>query len=346
MADNLRVRTDQVRSFKKSSGWVFAIGAALAAAAVVQYCAQQAEQENPPLGKFIEVDGVRLHYIERGNGPPLVLFHGNASMMQDFGLSGLLDLASRHYRVIVFDRPGYGYSERPRDRIWSPTEQARLFHRALQKLNVERPIVLGHSWGTLVALALALEYPADVRGLVLLSGYYYPTPRLDVPLVSGPAIPGLGDLMRFTISPLIGRLMWPVMRKRIFAPAEPPVRFSAFPLWMTLRPSQLRASAAESALMIPAAMALRRRYHELEMPLVIMAGADDRYVKADTHSVRLHRELPRSELHLVPGAGHMVHHAVPEQVMQAIDSAEKASLRGSNRAAGDVSVPYQQGLPH
>ncbi|MBA2690082.1 MAG: alpha/beta hydrolase, partial [Burkholderiales bacterium] len=241
-------------------------------------------------------------------------------------ISGVLDLAASNYRVIAFDRPGYGYSERPRSKLWSPRAQAELLRKALQRLDVERPIVLGHSWGTLVAIAMALQYPAEVRSLVLLSGYYFPTVRLDVPFAAQPAIPLLGDIMRYTVSPLLGRLIWPGLIKRMFAPANVPVHFKAFPVWMSLRPSQLRASAAESALMIPAVIALRRRYRELTMPVVIMAGADDRYVSARHHSERLHEELPHSDLRLAPGAGHMVHHLVPHEVMAAIDSAAEAAV--------------------
>jgi pimeloyl-ACP methyl ester carboxylesterase len=303
------------------------IGAAMAATAlVVRYKKQQAERDNPPIGKFIEVDGVRLHYIERGQGQPLVLLHGNGTMIQDFDLSGVVDLASEHYRVIVFDRPGYGYSTRPRGgKSWNPKAQADLLHNALRRLGVERPIVVGHSWGTLVALSLALSYPAYVHSLVLLSGYYFPTIRLDVPLLSPPAIPVLGDIMRYTISPLLGRMMWPGLLRIMFGPPAVPENFRPFPVWMALRPKQLRASAAESGLMLPAVFALRHRYHELTLPVTIMAGADDRFVSAKRHSAQLHEELRHSNLHLVPGAGHMIQHLAPHEVMAAIDSSAKAA---------------------
>jgi pimeloyl-ACP methyl ester carboxylesterase len=198
-------------------------------------------------------------------------------------------------------------------------------------LGVERPVVLGHSWGTQVALAYALEFPSQVRSLVLLSGYYFPTLRLDVPLLSPPAIPLLGDVLRYTISPWIGRLIWPLMLKRIFGPAPMPPRFAAFPVWMVLRPSQLRAAAAEAALMIPDAMALRKRYRDLDLPVMIIAGEADRHVDARQQSARLHTELPRSDLRLMPGVGHMIHHSVPRQVMEAIDT---------------VAMPYPQTRCH
>jgi pimeloyl-ACP methyl ester carboxylesterase len=297
-----------------------AIAATAIAALAVRSQARRAERENPPTGQFIEVDGVRLHYVERGQGEPVVLLHGNATMAQDFDLSGVLDITAGRYRVIAFDRPGYGHSARPGDRIWTPEAQARLLHQALRQLGVERPIVVGHSWGTLVALAFGLNYPEDVKSLVLLSGYYFPTLRLDVPVLATPAIPLLGTLMRHTISPLLGRMMWPRMAKKIFGPAPVPLRFARFPEWMSLRPSQLRASAAEAALMVPAAAWLRRRYRELRTPAVILAGAGDKVVSSK-QSTRLHEALRRSELTVVPVTGHMIHYLWPRKILAAIDRA-------------------------
>jgi len=223
------------------------------------------------------VDGVRLHYVERGKGEPLVLLHGNGSMIQDFETSGLIALAARTYRVIVFDRPGYGHSERPRSTLWTANAQAGLIHNALSQIGVSRAIVLGHSWGASVAVALALKYEATVKALVLASGYYYPTVRADVVALSGPAVPILGDIVRYTLSPLLGRLTWPLQMRKIFGTASVPEKFGAFPSEMAMRPSQIRASAEESALMIPGAFALREGYGDLRMPVVIIAGHEDRH---------------------------------------------------------------------
>jgi pimeloyl-ACP methyl ester carboxylesterase len=281
---------------------------------------KQAEAENPPRGRFVEVDGVRLHYIERGEGPVLVLLHGNGVLANDFEHSGLLDRAAQHYRVIAFDRPGFGYSERPRSTVWTPQAQARLLHHALQELEVDSAIVLGHSWGTLVALSMALEVPDFVRGLVLLSGYYYPSLRLDVPMLSGPAIPVLGDLMRYTVSPILTRMMWRPLTKNVFSPQPVADSFRRLKPWMALRPGQLRASAAETALMVPAAMALAKRYPELKVPAVLIAGTQDKIVDFSHNSERLNERIPDSELQLQPGVGHMTHYANPDQVMAAIDA--------------------------
>ena len=298
-----------------------AAAALLTSAAFVHQRAWQAERRNPPRGRFIEVDGVRLHYVERGAGPPLVMLHGLGSMVEELLLSPLFGLAAARYRVIAIDRPGYGHSSRPRGRWWGPQAQAELFHRMLTQLGIERPVLLGHSFGALVAAALALEHPASLKGVVLASGYYFPSTRLDVPLMAPPAIPVLGDLLRHTVSPLIGRAMWPGMLRLMFRPAPVPAYFSRFPVWMALRPSQLRAGAEEAAVLIPSAMLLQKRYGSLERPPIIVAGAQDRYVDPEHHSARLAAMIPGSELLLSPRAGHMVHHSDPRRVLQAIEQA-------------------------
>src|SRR4051812_24877260 len=295
--------------------------AALAATAVYTVAqAHAAERKTPPIGHFLDVDGVRLHYIERGQGDPVVLIHGNGALIQDFIVSGLVDGLSERHRVIVFDRPGFGYSTRPRTRIWTPMAQADVLRKALDQLGVEQAIVLGHSWGTLVAVALALQAPILVRGVVLLSGYYFPTARLDVPILSQPAIPVIGDVMRYTVSPLLGRLLLPRIIRRLFEPAPVPERFEQlFPKGLTLRPSHLRASAADTALMVPAATELQARYRDLKVPVTIMTGVDDQVVGVSRQSQRLHAELPQSRFISLSGLGHMVHHLAPDQVIQAVE---------------------------
>lgn len=290
--------------------------ATLGAATFVQIRTRAAERAHRLRGGFLDVDGVRLHYLERGSGPALVLVHGLGSMVDDFVLSGLLARAAEHYRVIAFDRPGYGGSSRPHHRRWTPAAQAELLHAALRRLDVYCPVLFGHSFGASVALAYALRYP--VERLVLASGLYYPTPRLDAPLLVPPAIPVLGTLLRYTVSPLVGRLAWPAWLRLIFGPAPVPRRFRQFPAWLALRPETLRAIGEDAAYLLPAVHAMSANYKGVRIPAVIIAGADDRYVSPRAHAARLHREIAGSQLLLVPGAGHMVHYAAPHALMEAI----------------------------
>ena len=288
-------------------------------AAWVAQRAHSAETRNPPAGSFINVEDTQVHYLERGQGTPIVLLHGNTLRLEDFVASGLIERLARHYRVLAFDRPGFGYSERPRNRLWTAAAQAALLREALLQLGVERPIVLGHSWGTLVALELALISSVDVRRLVLISGYYFAMPRLDVVLATPVAVPVLGDVMRYTVTALSARLLLARTVKAMFAPQPVPLNFmNTLNREMLFRPVQIRANAEDAAYMMPSASALQRRYSEIHSPAVILAGAADKVVDPEKHARRLHVELENSQLHVLPGVGHMLHHAAPTTVFEAI----------------------------
>lgn len=307
-----------------------ALGAAVLAAGTalqVNAAARRAERAHPPRGRFIEVGGVRLHYLEMGReagqgaGAPVVLLHGNGVTAEDWAASGVMDRLAARRRVVSFDRPGYGYSTRPRGMTWGAEEQAALFVEAFARLGLGRPVVVGHSWGALVAAALGLDHRAAVSGIVLASGYHYPTARTDVVAFSPPAVPVLGDVIRYTAAPLAGRLIGPELVRKMFAPQPvPPAFAAAVPLPIMLRPWQIRAAAEDAATMTPRAAEVADRYGELAgLPVAILAGAADQVVDPGRHSVRLHHELPASVLHLVPGVGHMVHHAAPGLLVDAIE---------------------------
>ena len=344
MTDAKTSANDGARSKKSkntaSSRWAWTAGAAaggavMAGAALFNWSkAKQAERDNPPLGKFLTVDGVRLHYLVRGEGPPIVLLHGNGTMIEDWIVSGLLDRLAESNRVVVFDRPGFGHSDRPRSRIWTPRAQAALIAAALDELKVEQPLVVAHSFGTLVAIELALEHSDKLSGLVLLGGYYYPSARGDVLVASQPAVPLVGDVMRYTVSPLIGAALTPRINARIFDPAPVPKSWiEGFPMKMALRPSQIRAEAAEAALMIPAAASLAPRFGQLDLPVTIIAGDGDEMVDTAAQSKRLADALPQSRYVEIGGAGHMVHHTATKKVAEAIGSAAAIKKEAEQRRA-------------
>ena len=166
---------------------------------------------------------------------------------------------------------------------------------------------------------MALDHSDVVGGIVLIGGYYYPSARADVLFAAQPAIPVFGDLMRHTVSPLLGAALTPRINHEIFDPA--PVTdgwLERFPVEMTLRPSQIRSEAAEAAMMVPAAAGLSKRYEELTLPLTIVAGGGDRIVDTNDQSRRLHSSLPQSRLVEIDGAGHMAHHTASQMVVGAI----------------------------
>ena len=299
------------------------LGAALLLAGVtagwVQWRARRAERNNPPAGEVLDIDGLQLHYVERGAGPPVVLIHGNMVWHRDFIASQLMDRLARNHRVIAFDRPGFGHSTRPRDRPWTPAAQGKLLHDACARLGVERPVIVGHSMGTMVAMAMALDYPAYVRKLVLLGGYYYPSMRVDALLAAPVAVPVLGNVMSNTVTAVSARLLLKRMVKAMFVPEEVPADFlPTLSPEMLVRPVQLRANAEDAAFMNRQARSNSERHQQLQVPVAIFAGAEDSIIDVEAHSRRLHDELLHSTLCVVPGVGHMVHYSAVDQIVAAI----------------------------
>jgi pimeloyl-ACP methyl ester carboxylesterase len=296
---------------------VLAAGAALNIAS-----ARRAERRRPANGRFIDVGDTRLHYTDEGEGSPIVLIHGNGVTAQDWRSSGLIAALAGTHRVIAFDRPGFGYSTRPRAHVWTAAAQATLLHDALHELDIEPAVIVGHSWGTLVALALGLQYPADCKRLLLISGYYFPTLRADVAIFGGPALPLVGDVLRYTISPLLGYLLAPLLSAQLFAPAAVDDAFTA-DLPMSMRPWQIRANAEDTALMVPSAAAMEHRYEDLKVPVAIVAGGSDKVVDP-TQSTRLASEIPGSRLLVVSNIGHMVHYSAKNTIAETIDAMANA----------------------
>jgi pimeloyl-ACP methyl ester carboxylesterase len=296
-------------------------GVVLAGAAIIAHRhAREAERRYPPLGRFVSAGGARLHYVAQGRGRPVVFLHGNGTMVEDMLISGVIGQVARRYRALAFDRPGFGHSNRPRGRNWTAAAQASILPEAFRLLGIERPVVVGHSWGTLVALASALDHPRHVSGLVLAAGYYYPTPRRDVALSSVPAIPVVGDLLRHTVAPLIGEAMAPSLIERMFSPQGVSPRFAhEFPVALTVRPSQIRAFSEASAHMIAAAERLSGRYGSLFPQTAILAGDADEIVSY-RQAQRLHGDVAGSRLEILRGGAHMIHHIAPERIVRAIDA--------------------------
>ena len=324
---------------------VAGVAAALAAtAAWVALRARRAEAEHPPLGRFVEVDGIRLHYIDRGLGTPVVLLHGTMVRLEDMVASELVDRLARHHRVIAFDRPGFGYSERPRNRLWTADAQAELIQKALTQLGVHSAAVIGHSWGTMVAAALEMREDSDVRKLVLLAGYYFPQPRIDALLAAPPAAPVLGDALRYTISAVAARMMLGRAIRGMFAPLPVPAGYiETLSREMLVRPSQIRASAEEAALLLPSAASLAKRYASIRTATVIFAGDHDKVIDPVKHSRRLAALIPDAELRMLDGVGHMVHFAAVDEIVAAVDASpplpHEAESERTTRAAEEAISP-------
>jgi len=347
-----KITSRHYRQRPVGKGMAIGVVAAAALAATALWVAQRArraEQEHPPRGAFLKVDGVRLHYLDRGEGTPVILLHGNAVRLEDWVVSGIIDRLAERHRVIAFDRPGYGHSERPRNRLWTPAAQARLLQKTFAQLRISRPVVVGQSQGAQVALALALDPDAAVRHLILVSGYFFPSFRLDAAMVAPVALPVLGDVMRYTVSAVEARLMLKPMVKTMFHPQHVPEGYlETLSREMLVRPAQLRADTQDGVFMIPSAASLRKRYADLNVPTSIIAGEDDKVIDPASQSGRLHSELRDSTLRTFPRVGHMAHHAVVDELIALIDQAagtqaqaSTPAMAGRDAARGDGAASYR-----
>ena len=316
----------EARGKRPKSLVLTAVKGAAVAGGVLALCAimvrsktRQAERLHPPVGQFLEVDGVRLHYLDRGRGAPLVVLHGNGESIESLQHGGLLDQAAQDFRVIAFDRPGFGHSARPRHRIWTARAQAHLLRQAFRQAGIDQPIILAHGTGAQVALALALDYPDEIRGLVLMSGYYYPSLHPGLPLLSLASMPVVGDIIRHTVSPLLGRLMWQNKLAGLFgAKHAPGVLAENSSAWMAQRPIQLAANAGESALMIPSALALSKHYHELGMPITLITGTGGEASKDTAQAERFQQVVNHSKLVSVEKTSPTLHYFAVEPIMKAV----------------------------
>lgn len=270
-----------------------------------------AETAHPPRVGSMRVNGVRLRVLDTrpGEAEAIVLLHGNVVTLEDWTASGVVAALSGH-RVLAFDRPGFGYSERPGGR-WGAVEQARLLLSAAEELGVRRPVVVGHSWAALVALAAAVEHGEKLGGVLLVSGAFYPERRSDAAFVAPAAAPGVGLLLRHTVSPIYMRSMLRRMAVAMFAPARVPERFwTEVPTGLFSRPGQLRSIAADGAAMHAEQERLLPLRAPLRCPVAVIVGDADRVASPERHSIRFARETGAT-LDVLAGVGHMAHWADP-----------------------------------
>jgi pimeloyl-ACP methyl ester carboxylesterase len=285
------------------------------------------EASFPPTGRFVEVEGGRLHYVEagpQGRRPraTVVLLHGASSTHAETMLPLGRRLA-QSFRVISLDRPGHGWSDRVDGAAGaSPARQAEIIGNALVKLNAERAIVVAHSWAGAVLPNLALDHADVVAGTVYLAPVTHPWPGGEIAWYYGPAAHRwVGWLLTRTLTTPAGILTMDWVVRAVFAPQEPPPDYvEAARIPLALRPSVFRANAEDVAGLYAAVASQRVRYPEIRVPTVIIAGDADTIVRTDIHARGLARDVPGAKLIVLPGVGHMPHHAAPDLVTAEIEA--------------------------
>ncbi|SEM42031.1 Pimeloyl-ACP methyl ester carboxylesterase [Loktanella fryxellensis] len=303
---------------------------------------QSAEAAFPPIGEFVTVaGGARVHYIQAGSGPDVVLIHGAGGNLRDYKFQ-LFDRLAENYRVTAFDRPGLGYTDRfpglPDGPFAtageSPLQQAMMLRDAANQLGVTDPVVVGHSLGGIVTYQWALmgldeESPVNASAIVSFAGVAMPWPG------------GLGAYYTINGSAFGGAVTIPLIAAFVptstvenviegtFAPqAATPGYGEYIGAPLALRPSTFRANVRQVNTMRPHTVEMVKRYPELTLPVEILHGTEDSTVPIDIHSDRIAEIIPTTNLVRMEGIGHMPHHVDPDAAIAAIDrAATRAGLR-------------------
>ncbi len=287
----------------------------------------------PPAGGFIDVDGARIHYVERGRGPvTLLLIHGLGGNVAHFTHS-VADRLARDFRVVVMDRPGSGYSTRANGAAAGPVAQAETVAAFIRALGLDRPVLVGHSLGGAIALATAVAHPTLVRALALVA-------PLTMPQDTPPAVfkglhvanPFVRSMIGWTLATPLSMARRAVMLDVVFGPEPVPTDFAiAGGGVLGMRPSAF-VSASTDLVAVPADMrALVEHYATFPMPIAVLYGTHDRILDPRVHGAEFKARLPQVRLEYVEGAGHMLPLTVPDRVASFVREVAESVDGGSTR---------------
>ena len=281
------------------------------------------EQLADPDSRFIEVNGITVHYKMAGSGrPALVLLHGFAA--STFSWREVIGPMSEWGTVVAFDRPGFGLTERPLQWTgrspYSPESQSDLTVGLMDALGIERAVLVGNSAGGTLAILTALTYPERVEALVLVSPAVYVgggTPAWLRPFLNTPQMRHLGPLLARQIQDWgvdFARSAWHDPEKltpEIWEGYTKPLRAENWDraLWEVTRASR--------------PLGLETRLGEVRVPVLVITGDDDRIVPTQ-QSVRLAGEIPGAQLAVIPECGHVPQEECPGPFLEAVE----AFLRG------------------
>ncbi|OHV66635.1 esterase [Mesorhizobium sp. LCM 4577] len=278
--------------------------------------AAKAEGLVPPCGKFIEIDGNRIHYLEEGEGRPIVFVHGLGAQLHHFRHT-MFGRFGPGFRLIALDRPGSGYSVRARGATGRLPEQADIVRRFIEELRLERPLVVGHSLGGAIALALATGHPTAISGIALLSPLTHHEARIRqrFELLYVPS-PLLRRVLAYTVAiPLSLRYARPTLRF-IFAPQAVPADYMvAGGGWLGLRPSHYFATSTDVVAVERDLGEIERRYRDIAMPSGILFGTSDQVIGEAVHGEPMLDKIKGLDFERVEGLGHMPQFVEPERVV-------------------------------
>ncbi|MET0308351.1 MAG: alpha/beta hydrolase [Sphingomonas sp.] len=272
------------------------------------FVSRKVEEAVPPDGSFADVPGARLHFLdmrpEVETGPPIVMLHGLMGQMRNFSHS-LAGRLSRDHRVILIDRPGWGYSKLtgPRPGI---AAQAGMIAALIEQLGLEKPLLVGHSMGGAVSLALALDRPELVRGLALVAPYTQPVDR-PPDVFKGLVVPSvLRGPLAWTVAVPVSIRTGKAKSEAVFAPDPVPADFGTRGGGvLTVRPAAFLQGTFEIGIGKAEMERQAPRYGEIRVPVAILYGRQDALLDPDLHGTKTAQAIPGGAVETIDG-GHML----------------------------------------
>lgn len=277
------------------------------------YLRRGIEASHPPTGQDVAFDGGSLHVLTDGTPSDLaaiVLIHGSSGSARDVMHAFAPYLREKTW-VIAVDRPGIGYSRNhiPDFALASPEEQGRAIMQVLEKMGVSKPIIVGHSWGGSVAVAMAMTFGDKLSGVMAIAPPLYPWKGKPVWYEKLVTTPFLGSIFSHMVLTKYGYPQLQGGVERNFWPEEAPDNYAvhvALPL--ILRPARFRANAVYSMTLSANLDHLSKHYKTPACPLVLVSGDKDQTVNCGRNVERFHRDFPQTELIVFENSGHMIHH--------------------------------------
>ena len=310
---------------------VFALALALSGCVSFHAGAMPGEPAN---ATFMTINGVRMRYVDQGAGSPVVLIHGFASSIENW-TAVMPALVADGHRVIAMDLHGFGWTDRaPGD--YSSESQARLVLALMDRLNIDRADIVGHSYGGGVTLQIALLEPARVQRIALYDAWVYDD---QLPAFFHIArADGIGEAMFAT---------WYGERTEDrMALAFYDQRFVTMELIDAVEASLRRPGTYAAALAAVRGMHYERiqtRYGEVTQPTLLLWGREDHVTTLDVGE-RLVRTLPGARLVVYPGCGHfpMIEHAAQStaELVRFLhdDNAQTTRASEHETSGGEVSI--------
>ena len=276
------------------------------------------EARYPPLGQMVEVNGKRVQAYVTGSGPDLVMIHGSSGNMRDLILA-LEDTLAPHFRVIIFDRPGLGYSDRLSAKGDTFIDQAMILRDAAKKLGADKPIVLGHSLGGIVSMAWATHAPDDLSALALISPVVMP---FDTPTSTYYKInkhPIIGPFVNHFIGAFHYEGAIQNGLDEVFAPDPPPAGYrEEMGVELVLRPKTIQSNARQRNQIHAQIRALEAEYDNVRVPIEILHGDLDTTVSLKIHAEGLKNRIDDVNVTIWQDQGHMPHHFKQADILDAV----------------------------